>query len=751
MRKFSIAFGALSLAVAALATSATGVPAQATTIDAASVAGTSSPGKNGQGVRAVKPLPKFVQKWQNERKLAADLVARGKATADANGVVELPNGKFVRHKLEDTEQLTVVLVDYSDVKHNTIPQPNRATDNSTYWIPDFSPQHYRDMLFSSGGASYGNPSMRDYYLELSSGKFTWDGQVSNWVTLPNTLAYYGANLRTSGAGGDDAFGPTSKVVKDTVGTLNAANSYGGIDLGQVDLADRYDCDGDGVFEEPDGYVDHFGIAHAGEGEEAGASPDTIWSHRSYANLNFVEGPTACKLGGYEIPGTGLWVGDYTIEPENGAVGVFAHEFGHDLGLPDLYDTTGGSENGSGFWSLMSSGSWASSVPNTLDTAPTHMGAWEKLALGWLDVAAATAGDVGEFDLGPAEGDQRGNSQALRINLEPETRTTVLFPVDGSDQNYFYSDKGDNIDTRAAKSLPAPLAAATGISFRANWSIEVDWDYAYLETTSNGVDWTSVNTSASVTTSPNGQNFGFGITGSSGGWTTVTATLPAGTTAYRFRYWTDGAVVEQGFAADSIQVTGQPLENATSTAGWTLDGFKQLTGGQYTQAYFRYYLAESRSYIRSDKSLCGAYNFISGNFLEKQCYARGLLIWYRNSAYLDNDTALHPGAGEILPIDMRPATMVMPDGRTAWRTRWQVWDAPLTLDTQSVTLSQAAKGKILKTTYTAHPVTTFHDVSTTAYYNPALPTASVRTAGSGVKLQIVGASADRTVYRVQLSK
>ena len=56
--------------------------------------------------------------------------------------------------------------------------------------------------------------------------------------------------------------------------------------------------------------------------------------------NTTTGPAGCKLGGYNLPGTELWVGDYTIEPENGGVGIFAHEFGHDLGLPDLYDTAG---------------------------------------------------------------------------------------------------------------------------------------------------------------------------------------------------------------------------------------------------------------------------------------------------------------------------------------------------------------------------------------------------------------------------
>jgi len=46
-----------------------------------------------------------------------------------------------------------------------------------------------------------------------------------------------------------------------------------------------------------------------------------------------------NLGGPNA--TGLWVGDYTMQPENGGLGVFAHEYAHDLGLPDQYDTAGG--------------------------------------------------------------------------------------------------------------------------------------------------------------------------------------------------------------------------------------------------------------------------------------------------------------------------------------------------------------------------------------------------------------------------
>jgi immune inhibitor A len=626
-----------------------------------------------------KPLPSFVTKREKERLTAAERVVRGQATPADNGLVALKDGRLVRYRLEGTEYLTTALVDFSDVQHGQIPRPDRTTDNITYWSADVSPQHYYDMLFAPGGASYGLPSMRDYYLEQSSGRFTWTGQVSNWVQINATEATFGANKPRTGDGGDDVNGPVYRVVDATLKALAASGNYGGINLSLADQIDRYDCDGDGNYFESDGYIDHFAIVHAGEGEEADGGAqggDAIWSHRWYANLNETEGPANCKLGGYQLPGTGLWVGDYTIEPENGGVGVFAHEFGHDLGLPDLYDTAGSPDNGTGFWTLMSSGSWASDSPYAIGDKPVHMGAWEKLALGWLgdNLAQVSLGQDATIDLGPAESATRGRYQALRVDLPAITQTSTVFVVDGSDANYFYSTKGDDIDTAMSRSLT--LAAATAISFRANWDIETDWDYAYLDAMVGGV-WQHVQTSASTTTNPN---------------------------------------------------------------------------GQYTESFFHYYLAESRSYLLNDTSLCGAYNGLVGNLFEKQCYADGLLVWYRNSSFTDNNTSQHPGGGQILVVDSHPATLVKPDGRTIWGPRWQTWDSAFGADDHSITLSQVvSKARTLTRGYSAAAVGSFFDSSPTAYYNAAIPWHSVKTAGSGAKIDIVGISADRASYRVHVYK
>ena len=117
------------------------------------------------------------------------------------------------------------------------------------------------------------------------------------------------------------------------------------ELAKFDVWDRYDYDGDGNFDEPDGYIDHFQSVHAGEGEETGGGAqgaEAIWSHRWYAFFNLIGsmGPPSTGPAASAIGDSNYWIGDYTVEPENGGVGVFAHEFGHDLDLPDLYDTNG---------------------------------------------------------------------------------------------------------------------------------------------------------------------------------------------------------------------------------------------------------------------------------------------------------------------------------------------------------------------------------------------------------------------------
>ena len=117
--------------------------------------------------------------------------------------------------------------------------------------------------------------------------------------------------------------------------------------GRYDQWDRYDYDGDGNFNEPDGYIDHFQIVHAG-GDQADGDPyqgeDAIWSHRwkAFQNTGRHDGPAYNSDGGTQIGNTGIWVARlHDAARERRRVASFAHEYGHDLGLPDHYDTAGG--------------------------------------------------------------------------------------------------------------------------------------------------------------------------------------------------------------------------------------------------------------------------------------------------------------------------------------------------------------------------------------------------------------------------
>jgi immune inhibitor A len=633
-------------------------------------------------------LPNPLAEKQRElRQEALEQVLEGEATPRGdNRVVEVANGQYVELAQEDSDAIWTVLGEFGDLPHNAIPEPDRSQDNTTIWTEDFSQPYFDRLLYSSAD---GVTSVANYYEELSSGRYTVTGEVEDWVTVTqHPAAYYGE--------GDDGRRPW-EFVNDTVNTwyegqLAAGRTAEEIDayLSQFDVWDRYDHDADGDFDEADGYIDHFQAVHAGMGEEVGGGvlgEDAIWSHRWYNQTTRVGagGPTVGDsvnaLGGTRVGQSRYWIGDYTVEPENGGVGVFAHEFGHDLGLPDLYDTSGnsgGAENSTAFWSLMSSGSYASTgePADGIGTRPVHMGAWEKLQLGWLDYEVVLPGERANTRLGPSTATTK-QAQALVVVLpDREVTTDIGDPFEGAD--FWYSGAGDDLDHTMLAAKPEGAATLTA---KVRYQIEQDWDYAYVGYVQDGA-FTPLPTNLSTTEDPNGQNAGSGITGSTDGqWVDLTADVSAVPDGAQvgFRYWTDGAATEPGLQVDAVSLGG------TAVTDWTLDGFT-VTTGTATESFFNAYLAEYRTYTGYDAGLrTGPYNFgdpARPDWAERLPYQDGLLIHYWNTQYADNNVGDHPGAGLVLPVDAHPGLLYEPtddegENRTdgeSFRPRVQSYDS-----------------------------------------------------------------------------
>ncbi|MCW2581135.1 MAG: ina [Blastococcus sp.] len=703
------------------------------------------------------------------RTAAVEKVLTGKAEPKgANKVVEVSNGEYVELSRVDDDAIWTVLGEFSDLPHNSIPAPDRKVDNTTIWTEDFSQAYFQRLLHDSAA---GVNSVANFYEELSSGRYTVTGTVEDWTEVPGTGASYGAN--------DLGDAVTWRFVNDTMNGWYADQRAAGrtveeIDayLSQFDVWDRYDVDDDGDFQEADGYIDHFQAVHSGMGEEVGGGvlgEDAIWSHRWYNQTTGIGdgGPTLddgreVLLGGARVGESKYWVGDYTVEPENGGVGVFAHEFGHDLGLPDLYDTSGnsgGAENSTAFWTLMSSGSYGNSgrPEDGIGTKPIHMGAWEKFQLGWLDFVVVPYGERAEVKLGPAT-HATDSSQALIALLPDKPVTTIVgTPFEGAD--FWYSGSGDDLDTTMLSPLPADAATMTA---KVKYQIEQDWDYAYAGYSSDGgKTFTSLATNLSTDTDPNGQNSGAGITGTSGDqWVDLVADVagvPAGALV-GFRYRTDSAYAESGLQVDAVAIDGTPVTS------WTLDGFTQTTGTA-TSEFFNAYIAENRAYTGYDAGLrTGPYNFGDPgrpDWAEHLPYQDGLLISYWNEQYSDNNVGAHPGGGLILPIDAHADLLYEPTAdegnrrnRESWRPRVQSFDSTFGLDpTDRFTLHDPDTG--VAGTYGGLKAVPVFDDRKDWYVEPgSKPDANgwtgVDVPRTGTKITVVGVSADRTFMQVRVN-
>jgi immune inhibitor A len=688
--------------------------------------------------------PTFVQKEDNRpdplttkqldlRKQALEATLNGKPYGKTK---EVARGQYVELAREGESAIWTVLGEFADIKHNAIATPDRAVNNTLLWVPDFSRQHYLDMLFNEAP---GANSMLNFYIEQSSGRYAVYGDVTDWVTVPGNAVVYD----------DTPDANTWVFLQDQVNSWYAAQIAAGKTPAQIDAYlsgfdkwDRYDYDADGNFDEPDGYIDRFQSIHAGEGEEAGAPAWTIWSHSWYAYSNLIgkAGPDFNKYGGIKIGDSSYWVNKYTIQPENGGVGVFTHEFGHDLGLPDLYDTAGG-ENGTGFWTLMSSGSWMNDGTIDIGSMPSHMGAWEKYQLGWLNFQVAPTGKTTAFKLGPMETNTK-QAQALFVVLPKKTVVSNIgAPFAGT--YYYYSSAGDNLDNYMYKAYNLPAGAT--LSAKVKYNIELDWDYAYLVySTDEGATWQSLQTNYSTTTDPNGQNKGFGITGSSGDWVDLTAALPAGNVLLGFRYWTDTNTGGFGFMVDELNVTGMATDGAEADAGWTYKpttGFHVSTGTE-SKLFSNYYIAEYRQYYGYDKTLkTGPYFFgylndpALGDLVDHFPYQDGLLINYWDTSQANNNTGTHPGAGLVLPIDAHFKALNRVDG-VVWRNRIQSYDATFTLE--------PTDALFLHVNSVPSPIPSLKGVSVfddrTLYWDSANPMGSVKNPNTGTQIRIMSISA-----------
>ena len=675
--------------------------------------------------------------------------------------------------LEKSGKLLLILVDFSATPytwkptgqaertasgplHNNISIPDNDFD---LYIPDFSTQHYEDMLFTPGGwkmppgapryAGEHRGSMHDYFLEQSYGKYTVNGKAYGWFTVDKPEAYYGDD---DPAGGNDSLEPGNPrtLIADVVKVINAQNA--------ITWAD-YDTNGDCIIDHP--LFIHAGIDQSGGGGAQG--DDAIWAHSWSTQVKVADSAPGCS--------NGLYIYNYTMMPEDGGVGVFAHEFGHDLGLPDEYDTIySGRGDSVAFWSLMSSGSW---VGRPAQTQPTDISAWGKYSLGWLVPGEnlAVTNPAQMLALGPTalrlEQAERwggdGTLNALRISL-PQKITRINTPHSGS--NEWFGGKGDELDTTLRRTVDLTGKTSATLSFWTWYSTEPNWDFAFVQVSMDGgATWTSLPIAGTTSViDPGGYPAIFsnvpGFTGNSGGWVQKTFDLKnyvGKTIQLQFRYMTDWATTMAGFYVDDISVVanGSPLfldTVETLDQAWTSSGFTRNNG---TRSTTQYYLAEWRNsnpfetpykgsnIVNFDAGLGNVYQYDStGNQPKYFSYnAPGLVLWYRDMSYEDNWTGVHPGGGYLLVVDAHKQPLMRPPvsgmGSLPWNSRVQSYDAAFSL-LPAPTLDLMYWG-IERIDPGLNAVPNFND--SLSYWSSAASAASVKTPAYGIVFRVLGQASD----------
>ena len=228
-------------------------------------------------------------------------------------------------------------------------------------------------------------SCKKYYQDQSNGKYTPHFDVVGPVVLPQPLAFYGTDATSQG---DDRY-----VADFVIDACKGAQAMG------VDFS-NYDQD-------HDGYVDLVYILYAGYSQADGAPAESIWPHAwdmesalyfgntyqteyyvKYNNQGYITERNLPMLNGKTILRYACSNELMYKNHKRTSIGTLCHEFGHVLGLADLYRTDGVASNEvPGSWALMSNGNYLNN-----GNTPPNLSVWEKYALGWVEPKMLTANE-----------------------------------------------------------------------------------------------------------------------------------------------------------------------------------------------------------------------------------------------------------------------------------------------------------------------------------------------------------------------
>ena len=301
---------------------------------------------------------------------------------DAQGTVyyEEAEGVFAPAAVTRTEQLARRKAAQqrrvkTDVGTSPYPAPRGLLILANFSDVSFKSTNDHDVMDSLINAvdcqvNGGYGSAAQYFKDQSAGQYQPVFDVYGPVTLSKKQSYYGQNdTQGSDKYATDAVIEACKLADQQYDDLNFAN---------------YDWNNDG-------YVDFVYVIYAGKGEADGGAAYTIWPH-NYSVQTIIQYKGYGTYSVYSKADTkldGKYLDNYAMSQElNGSTGartgngVFCHEFGHVIGLPDFYDTQYGTNYNNRLtpneWDIMDGGGYNGSCH-----CPPNYSAWEKYFMGWL--------------------------------------------------------------------------------------------------------------------------------------------------------------------------------------------------------------------------------------------------------------------------------------------------------------------------------------------------------------------------------